>query len=362
MAAAVAPDAAARVQRMLDQMIAADETPGLQYLFLSPGAVLYSYTGGMANLVDRVPVTDDTTFNGYSVTKTFTAAAILQLAEKGKLELDQPVSKYLDHYPFSKSPTVRETLSHTGGFPNPIPLTWVHLAEEHAEFNRVQFLNDVLDKNSSLKSDPGEKFAYSNVGYLILGAAIEKLSGLPYTEYVEQNLIRPLNLQNGESLFFTIHRPDLHARGYIKRWSLLNAILGFFIDRDRYLDATHGRWRQFRNFYANGTAYGGLIGNARGFARYLQRLLAPNGYLTPSNMETLLAPAHLRDGTVLQRSVGWRIGTLKGETNYAHAGGAAGYYCEIRLYPRIGRASVIMFNRTEASDLRLLDRFDEVFI
>lgn len=358
--AAVAANADAR--KLLDREIADDRTPGIQYQFLSADAVLYSYYGGMANLVDRVPVTDRTTFNAYSVTKTFTAAAILQLAGQGKLDLDQPIAKYLDRFPYNKSPTLRETLSHTGGFPNPIPLSWVHLADEHAGFNGAKFIDEVLERNSSLKSEPGESYAYSNIGYLLLGEVIEKVSGLPYTEYVEQHLIQPLQLQEGETLAFTIPQPALHARGYTERWSLLNAVLGFFIDRDRYLDARHGRWQQFRNFHANGAAYGGVVGNAHGFTRYLQALLGSSNYLSPQNRVLLLAPVHTRNGDELPRSLGWLIGTLHGETYYAHAGGAAGYYCEIRLYPRIARASVVMFNRTGIRDERYLDKIDRFFL
>lgn len=84
------PGAETRARRVLDQMIADGDTPGLQYLFVSADAVLYSYQAGMANLVDRVPVTDRTTFNAYSVVKTFTAAAILKLAGQGKLDIGQP--------------------------------------------------------------------------------------------------------------------------------------------------------------------------------------------------------------------------------------------------------------------------------
>ncbi len=142
----------------------------------------------------------------------------------------------------------------------------------------------------------------------------------------------------------------------------MNAVLGFFIDRDRFLDTHSGRWLQFRNFYANGAAYGGLIGNARGFARYLQALLAPNGYLTPATRALLFAPAHTREGAALPRSPGWAIGTLQGETYYAHSGGAAGYYCEIRLYPRINRASVVTLDRTAIRSQHPLDRIDAGFL
>jgi D-alanyl-D-alanine carboxypeptidase len=69
-----------------------------------------------------------------------------------------------------------------------------------------------------------------------------------------------------------------------------------------------------------------------------------------------------RGGIDLSRSAGWFVGNLNGETYYAHAGGAAGYYCEIRIYPRIARANVVMFNRTRIRDGRILDRIDSFFI
>ena len=346
----------------LDRLIARGETPGLQYMFVSADAVLFSYSAGIANPAESVPVSDRTTFNAYSVTKTFTAAAVLQLAEAGKLELDQPVALYLDRFPYAQSPTVRQTLTHTGGFPNPNPMSWVHLADEHAAFDKQHFVDAVLRANGRLKSAPGQAYAYSNVGYLLLGEAIEKVSGQAYTAYVQQQLIRPLKLSEGESLAFTIEQSGGHARGTLERWSLLNLVLGLFIDRDRFVDVRSSRWVQLRNLYLNGAAYGGLIGNARGFSRYLQALLGRDDYLSAQNRALLFTPAPGPDGSELPRSVGWFTGQLNGEAYYTHAGGAAGYYCELRVYPRIGRASVVMFNRTGIRDERALDAIDAFFL
>ena len=346
----------------LDRLIAQGETPGLQYMFVSADAVLFSYSAGIADPAQGVPVSDRTTFNAYSVTKTFTAAAVLQLAEAGKLELDKPIALYLDRFPYAQSPTVRQTLAHTGGFPNPNPMAWVHLADEHAAFDKQLFVDAVLRSNGTLKSAPGQAYAYSNVGYLLLGEVIEKVSGQAYTATVEQQLIRPLRLREGETLAFTIDQPRGHARGTIERWSLLNLVLGLFIDRDRFVDARSGRWLQLRNLYVNGAAYGGLIGNARGFARYLQALLGRDDYLSAQSRALLFTPTLGPEGNELPRSVGWFTGQLNGEAYYTHAGGAAGYYCELRICPRIGRASVVMFNRTGIRDERALDAIDTLFV
>jgi D-alanyl-D-alanine carboxypeptidase len=350
------------VKAALDRLIARGETPGLQYMFVSADAVLFSYSAGIANPAEGVPVSDGTTFNAYSVTKTFTAAAVLQLAQAGKLELDKPISLYLNHFPYAQSPTVRQTLTHTGGFPNPNPMAWVHLADEHAAFDKPQFVDTVLRANSTLKSAPGKSYAYSNVGYLLLGEAIEKVAGQAYTATVEQQLIRPLRLLEGETLAFTIERPGSHARGTVERWSLLNLVLDWFIDRDRFVDARSSRWVQLRNLYVNGAAYGGLIGNARGLSRYLQALLGRDDYLSARSRALLFTPAPGPGGSDLPRSLGWFTGQLGGETYYTHAGGAAGYYCELRVYPGIGRASVVMFNRTGIRDERALDAIDAFFL
>jgi CubicO group peptidase (beta-lactamase class C family) len=355
-------DAEPQVRRYLDNLIVRGETPGLQYLFLTTDAVLYAHYAGMADFAADHPVTGRTTFNAYSVTKTFTAAAVLQLAEAGKVDLDQPLARYVERFPYGRSPTLRETLCHTGGFPNPIPIAWVHRAEEHASFDQRRFMDELLDRHSNLISAPGESYAYSNLGYLLLGEVIGNVAGLTCTDYIERHLIGPLSLDADATLAFTIAQPQDHARGYIKRWSLLNGLLGFFLDRRRYIDKRCGRWLQLHDHYVNGAAYGGLIGNAHGFARYLQALLGANDYLTSSVRTQLFAPAHARNARALPRSLGWFIGSLDGEVYYTHAGGGAGYYCEIRLYPRRARASVLMFNRSGIRDERLLDRFDSLFL
>ncbi len=351
----------ARAGAALDRLLACQRSPGVQYMFLSADAVLAEHNAGIADLVAQVPVTERTTFNAFSVTKTFTAAAILQLAEQRRLDLDAPLAQYLEPWAFAASPTIRQTLAHSAGFANPNPMSWVHLAEEHATFDKATFVRDVSRANRRLKSPPGEKVAYSNLGYLLLGEIIERVSGQPYVECVQRQLIEPLRLRDGEALAFTIERPQQHARGTLKRWSLLDLAFGLFLSRKRYIAARSGAWLQLRDLYVNGAAYGGLIGNARGFARYLQALLGRDDYLSAANRALLLSPARSRAGRDLGRSLGWFIGRLCGQTYFAHAGGGGGYYSEIRVYPDIGRASVVMFNRSGIRDERFLDRIDRCF-
>jgi CubicO group peptidase (beta-lactamase class C family) len=216
--------------------------------------LLVSYQGGLANPHAQLQVEVDTTFNAYSVTKTLTTAAVLQLVEQGCVGLDHPIAQYVDQWPQSGAATVRQTLLHTAGFANPNPLAWVHLDREHAAFDRRQFVDDLLRTQGRPISRPGARYAYSNIGYLLLGELIDRVSGQPYAQHVGKHLISPLHLGDGETLAFDIPNPATHACGTLKRFGWLNALLGFVIERDRLVDATTDRWVQCRNHHVNGDA------------------------------------------------------------------------------------------------------------
>jgi len=354
---AASPEQATR--QALDALIADGNTPGLQYIFVSADELLFAHHGGLANPRAQVAVEVGTTFNAYSVTKTFTTAAVLQLVEQGRVDLDRPIAQYCDQWPQSGLATVRQTLLHTAGFANPNPLPWVHLDNEHAAFDRRRFVDDLLRTQGRPISKPGARYAYSNIGYLLLGELIESVSGRPYPHYVAQHLIAPLRLGESETLAFDIPKPAIHARGTLKRFGWLNAVLGFAIDRARLVDEAAGRWVQFRNHHVNGDAYGGLIGNAHGLARYVQALLARDDFLSPISRALLFTT---QPGPGPARSLGCFMGSLGDEPWCAHPGGGAGYYSEVRVYPRVGRASVVMFNRAGIRDERILDRLDRFLV
>jgi D-alanyl-D-alanine carboxypeptidase len=261
-------------QQVLDAMVESGQTPGFQYVFASADEFRLVHHGGLAIPHAQLPVGRDTTFNAYSITKTLTAAAILELADEGLVNLDRPIAQYCERWPKTGAATVRQALLHTAGFANPNPLAWVHLDREPSAFDRRRFVDDLLRAHGRPTSKPGARYAYSNIGYLLLGELIERVSGQPYAQYVVEHLIAPLRLGDSETLAFDIPRPATHARGTLKRLGWLNAVLGVLIDRGRLVDTTAGCWVQLRNHHVNGDAYGGLIANANGLARYAQTLLA----------------------------------------------------------------------------------------
>jgi D-alanyl-D-alanine carboxypeptidase len=349
-----------QIDDILTRQVEEDETPSVQYIIFNKDSVIYKFQFGFSDLEKNNSATEDTTYNAYSITKTFTALAILQLAERKKLDIKQSVKKYLPDFPYSSEITIRQLMAHSAGIPNPIPLNWIHLASEHKSFNRNIFFAQIFTKNNKTKSEPNEKYAYSNLGYVLLGQLIEKVSGITYEEYVKANILQPLNI-NPTKLDFTIS--DTHAKGYHKKYSFSNLILGLLMDKSKYMDKTKGTWSSFKDIYVNGVSYGGLIGTRDAFMKYIQELLKPNCKLLSDDYKKMLFTInHTNNGKETGMCLSWFSGQLNGQQYFAHAGGGGGYYCEIRIYPNLKMGSVIMFNRTGMSDERFLDKLDRHII
>jgi CubicO group peptidase (beta-lactamase class C family) len=347
---------------VLDREIKKQRTPSVQYVFFSDVELIYKYQNGWADITRSLRVDDNTTFNAYSLTKTVTALAILQLAANGKLQLDDPVHQHLPSLNIAENITIRHLLTHTSGIGNPMPLRWTHLSEEHKDYDYDAFFTNIIKSNDLLHAKPGAKFRYSNIGYMILGKLVEKLSGLSYTQYVTQNIIHNLGL-NSDQLGFTIPHKILHATGYHPKYSISNLLLGFLIDRNKMMLHSMGRWSSFKPHYVNGVAYGGLIGTVNGFVTFAQQLLKKETDLLANEYRQLyFAEAALGNGSKTGMALSWFTGTLSDNRYLMHAGGGGGYYCELRLYPHIRRGSFIVFNRTGFTNERFADKVDKFFI
>jgi CubicO group peptidase (beta-lactamase class C family) len=335
-------------------------TPSIQYLFFDADSVIHESRYGLRNVRLNLPAEAATTYNLFSVSKTFTALAVLQLAQQGKIELDKPVTEYLPDFPYSSKPTVEQLLNHTAGMPNPLPLKWVHLAAEHDGFRRDAFFDKVFQENGKVKSEPGTEFSYSNLGYVILGRLIEKISGETLEAYITRNILMPVGA-NPSELGFSIDSAT-HATGYHKWFSFMNAALGFMIDKNKLMGPREGAWKPFNNFYIDGTPYGGMIGSAGGLVKYGQALLKPGSPIINDEFKRILFTESVVDGKPTGMSHSWFTGVLKGNRYFAHAGGGGGYYVELRVYPELGVGSVIMYNRSGMTDARMLDKADAFFV
>ncbi len=351
----------ATVKAYIDKGIGEGNIPGIQYIVMDSNRIIFEYANGWADIKNQKPMKTGTTMMAYSMTKTITAAAILQLVEKGELGLDDSIDLHLTCNPYGKTITIRHLLSQTSGTPNPIPLRWVHLAEKHEEFDEDAALAKVLKGYPGLSFEPGKKYAYSNISYWLLGKIIEKVSGRTYPTYIRELIMAPLQLSEKE-MNFIIPDPAYHAKGYLAKYSLMNLLKGLLIDKELIGDY-EGKWLHIKDHYLNGPAFGGLIGSAGSFGKFLQDQLKEESVLFNKVTRNLFYTQQKNNaGESVEMTLGWHIGYLEGKKYFFKEGGGGGYHCEMRIYQKKRIASIVMINETSASCKRYLNSLDKVFL
>jgi CubicO group peptidase (beta-lactamase class C family) len=338
------------------------EVPGLQYIVVTADRVIFDYAGGWADIQGQKAMAASTTQMAYSMTKTFTAVAILQLAEQRKLNLDDVIDRYLPNAAYhGHGITLRQLLNHTSGVPNPIPLRWVHLAAEDSSFNESEALATVLRENPDLAFEPGRKFAYSNIGYWLLGKVVEQVTGQSYPAYIRGNILQPLRLP-AQEMDFVIPDESRHANGYLKKYSFMNLVKGVVIDR-KFVGGYEEHWLRLNSHYLNGPAFGGLIGTARGISRFLQDQLRTKSVLFGLETKRLLETRQTDSaGRPIPMTLGWHVGETHGVAYFFKEGGGGGFHSEMRIYPARGIATVVLANSTNFGSTGFLNRVDRAFL
>ena len=349
-----------RTLSLLLNQYAADDEPGIQYVVVSESDTIFNQSVGLSNVASNTALEASQTMAAFSMTKTLTAIAVLQLVEQNKIKLDDKVTGYVTH-PYDPSITVRHLLNHTAGIPNPIPLKWVHLAQAHDDYDEQVELKKILSEYSAQDFQPGKRYQYSNIGYWLLGSVIARVSEKSYAQYLSEHLFEPLNLDASE-IGFTIHDENNHANGYLKQWSFMGLFGRLFVDAEM-LGKNESGWRHVKNVYLNGPSFGGAIGSARAFATILQDLLSTNSILLGAAAKQLLYQQQITNaGTDIDMTLGWHIADIEGITYYYKEGGGAGFHSEMRIYPQHGFASVITSNRTSFDSRQILSELDLHFV
>ncbi len=348
----------------LDHLIQKKRVPGIQYLVVDAQNIQFEYCGGYRDIQANLAVTPETTFMASSTTKVLTAAAVLQLIERGKVELDRSLSTYYSNHPYGMQVTIRHLLNQTSGIPNPLPLRWLHSLEAHAAFDEDQALQNVMCGHPRLTSIPGDKYAYSNISYWLLGKVIQAASGQSYCEYMRQNVFATLRINQAE-MNCVIPDATQKARGYQHRYSLLSILAPLLMDKT-LLEATEARWVRLRPVYMNGAAYGGLIGTAHGFSLFLQDQLREKPLLfSPETRKLFFSQQKNNHGKDIETTLGWHTGRVTDIQYYGKPGGGPGFQSNLRVYPARGIASVWFVNATGVSEgaiNRFTDTLDRQFL
>lgn len=201
---APAKDADARLAKELEPQIndaiSKGQLPGFAIGVVKNGKLIYAKGFGVSKLGANTPVTSRSLFHMASVTKTFVATAVMQLVEQGKIDLDAPITKYLPYFKLDderyRDIKVRQMLSHTSGIPDVTDYHWDKPEYDAGALER--FVRSIA--NQKLVFTPGERFAYSNTAYEILGDLIAKVSGESFEDYVQHHLLTPLGMKDSTLL------------------------------------------------------------------------------------------------------------------------------------------------------------------
>jgi len=202
-------DAIKQFEAFVDEHMALDHVPGLSIGFLKDGHV-WVKGFGYSDLENMVPARADNSYRLASISKTITALAILQLVEKGKIDLDKEVQAYVPYFPKKRWPvTVRQLLGHLGGISHYRNFN----AEGYIKVRKNTRESLAIFQDFDLVAEPGTRYTYSSYGYNLLGAVIEGASGQPFGIYITESVLKPLEMTNTR-MDSPVHIIPHRVRGY----------------------------------------------------------------------------------------------------------------------------------------------------
>ena len=329
--------------------LAGSRVPGVAVVIVGAAGIRMRAATGVADLASGTPMTTDTAVPWFSMTKLATATTVMRLAARGLLPLDAPVlplvpaMSCLRPASWAKRITARHLMQHSAGLANPIPLRWVHPPDQPGP-DPLEFLHHQLSKHPRLRFEPGTKVSYSNLGALVLAAAITQAADTPFQDVVAQEVLQPTGMTRTSFCYLPSTPP---ATGNHPRRSPMRLLLPHWV-----IGKADGRWVSLRPFLVDGAAYGGLVGTAEDAARFLQMHLAGGQIdgkrVIPTDDAIEMRRINQR-GKRYDFGLGWFTPSAARHTQppfVEHLGGGAGFFNVMRLYPSLGIGVVVMGNAT----------------
>jgi D-alanyl-D-alanine carboxypeptidase len=319
-----APQVVSELDRLLTARFPLDG-PGAAVVLVKGGRVIFRKGYGMANLELKAPMQPDMVFEIGSITKQFTSTAILMLVEQGKISLGDDMHKHLPDYPDKGTKiSIENLLTHTSGIKSYTnDLKWMSMWRQDMT---VQQIIDIT-KDDPLEFPPGTKWKYDNTGYILLGAIIEKVSGLSYADYIRKNIFEPLGMKHSYYGSNSAVIPG-RASGYSKDG-------GNWVN-SRYLSMTQP--------YAAGS----LMSSVDDLAIW-DAAISAGKLLSKASWDHAFTPYKLANGDDTHYGYGWAIDAYDGHSIIRHNGGIFGYVSEVARLP-IDQVFVALLTNSDGHD------------
>ena len=317
-------DAAARAH------VESELVPGVSVAVVQHGTALLERGYGYVDLEWGVPTPPDASYEIGSITKQFTAAAVLLLQEEGKIDLDADLTDYLDFDTQGYSVPVRRLLDHTSGIKG---YTEMPIFGELSAFNLPRDTLVRVVENEPFEFEPGTALIYNNSAYFLLGLIIEEISGVSYREFIEEHLFDVAGMKNSYYCSESAVRTN-RAHGY-------DVLEGNRVIRKRYLDHT---WPY---------AAGSLCSTTKDLVAW-NRALHGGELLSDSSYGAMTTPMPLEDGTRVRYAMGLTVTNQDGHRLIAHGGGINGFTSDGLYYPDEDLMILVLQNSTGAPGPRAL--------
>ncbi|HEY4122067.1 MAG TPA: serine hydrolase domain-containing protein [Byssovorax sp.] len=314
---------AASLDRYLAAIVKTHGLVGLSVAVVRHGDVVLAKGYGKADLASGADVDADTAFGIGSVTKQFTCAAVLLLADDGKLAVTDKVAKYDPSLSRAKDITLLDLMNHVSGYPDYYPLDFVD-----ARMATAVSPDEVIARYAKGKLDfePGTRWSYSNTGYFVAGRVVEKVAKEPLGAFLARRVFGPLGMKHA-SLDPPAGAPGL-ARGHVS--------FAFAPPRPAPLEAKGWLY-----------AAGGIMASAADLAKW-DLALADGKLLSPRSRAVFTSPRVLADGSSRGYACGVNVSRLRNETLLTHSGSISGFHAYNTVIPRV-RSAVVVLSNSEAA-------------
>ncbi|MCG8569197.1 MAG: beta-lactamase family protein [Spirochaetes bacterium] len=350
----------AEIDQYFEKITNKQTPPSISVTVLKRGNPVYMKSFGYIDPTKKTTATKDTNYHWWSVTKLFTATAIMQLYEHKLLNLDDSVKKYLPYFivknrkGMEKTITIGQLLNHTSGLGDLMPegISWIKSVNEPG-INQTAFLKDkITGKFRELKFEPGTNYRYSNIGYIVLGVIIEAITGIPYEDYIKEKILYPLQMKNS-SFFRKDNQIVKSAHGSNPKLNIFTLLIKIYgskeMDQKFLIDKTKDRiWFHYLDtLYTPST---GLTGPANELALFGQVFLNGGNIGNQSILQKKTVNLILKEFSIENLAnkytsktvnLGWKVWKNKNQIIYGHGGGGAGFGALFAIVPQ--RALVIAF-------------------
>ena len=309
------------IDRFLQAELTRQRIPGMSVAVLRGDSVILSRGYGFANVERRIRATDSTLFMVGSLTKPFTATAIVLLSQQGRLKLDEPIIKYLpEGRAVWSGVTVRHLLTHTAGIPQDTLLDW---SREYSESELVR------SAAQPLEFKPGTLESYSSTGYALLGVIIHRVSGVPWGDFVREHIFHPLEMRTARI------NPDAE--------SLPNRALGYGLVNDTLRQDQDPVSRSI-----NSTADCCLSFSTRDLVQWARGLNHAK-VLGEAGLKLSWTPVQLNNAGTYPYGLGWNLLEQRGYRRIGHSGAWRGSHATFQHYPDFDLTVIVLLNLGQAN-------------